>query len=67
MKILYEYRLQRKFQLHEFVIMPDHFHLLLTVGSEISIERAVQFIKSGFAFRAGKELGMLAPVWPKIF
>ena len=44
-----------------------HFHLLLTVGSEISVEKAVQFIKGGFAFRAGKELGMKAPFWQKGF
>jgi putative transposase len=66
-KVLYEYRTQGKFRLHEFVVMPDHFHLLITVGSEISIERAVQLIKGGFAFRAGKELGMKAPVWQKGF
>ena len=53
--------------LHEFVIMPDHFHLLITVGADMSIERAIQFIKGGFAFRAGKELGFRAPVWQKGF
>jgi len=47
--------------------MPDHFHALITVGREISIERAVQFIKGGFAFRAGKELGFMAPVWERGF
>ena len=30
-------------------------------------ERAVQFIKAGFAFRAGRELGMRAPIWQKGF
>jgi putative transposase len=67
LKVLYEYRAQGKFRLHEFVVMPDHFHLLLTVGSEISVEKAVQFIKGGFAFRAGKELGMKATLWQKGF
>jgi putative transposase len=67
LKVLYEYRAQGKFRLHEFVVMPDHFHLLLTVGSEISVEKAIQFIKGGFAFRAGKELSMKAPVWQKGF
>ena len=47
--------------------MPEHFHILLTVGSEISLERAVQFIKGGFSFRAGKEFGMRSPVWQKGF
>ncbi len=67
LKVLYECRVQGKFRLHEFVVMPDHFHLLITVGSEISVEKAVQFIKGGFAFRAGKELGMKAPFWQKGF
>jgi putative transposase len=51
------YRQQGKFLLHEFVVMPDHFHVLLT-PAEISVERAVQFIKGGFAYRVKKELGM---------
>jgi REP-associated tyrosine transposase len=61
--VLYSYRSQGKYRLHEFVVMPDHFHVLLTVGSELSIEKAVQFIKGGFSFRAGKELGFRPPVW----
>ncbi len=65
--VVYEYRAQGKFRLHEFVVMPDHFHLLLTVGCDLTIERAMQFIKGGFAFRAGRELGFSAPVWQKGF
>ncbi len=66
-RALYEYRAQQRFRLHEFVVMPDHFHVLLTVGGELSIERAVQFIKGGFAYRAGRELGFRAPVWQRGF
>jgi REP element-mobilizing transposase RayT len=66
-RVLYDYREQSKFRLHEFVVMPDHFHLLLTVESTVTIERAVQFVKGGFAFRAGRELGFRAPVWQKGF
>ena len=47
--------------------MTDHFHVLITVEGEMTIERAVQFIKGGFAFRAGKELGFRAPVWQRGF
>jgi len=65
--VLYHYRRQRKYLLHEFVIMPDHFHVLITVGAEMTVEKAVQFIKGGFAFRAGRELGFRAPVWQKGF
>ncbi len=32
--VLYGYRAQAKYLLHEFVVMPDHFHLLITVGRE---------------------------------
>jgi putative transposase len=60
---LYHYREQKKFLLHEFVIMPDHVHLLLTPAKEISLERAVQFIKGGFSFRLQSRL----PVWQASF
>jgi putative transposase len=63
--VLYHYRKEDKYLLHEFVIMPDHFHLLVTVGAEMTVEKAVQFIKGGFAFRAGRDLGFRAPVWQK--
>jgi putative transposase len=66
-RVLYEYRAQGRFRLHEFVIMPEHFHLLLTIDAGMTIERAVQFIKGGFAFRAGKEFGRRSPVWQKGF
>jgi putative transposase len=65
--VIYHYRSQHKFLLHAFVVMPDHFHILMTLGREISIERAVQFIKGGFSFRAGKELGFKSPVWQRGF
>jgi len=51
--------------LHEFVIMPDHFHVLITPLT--SLEKAIQFIKGGFSFRAKKELGSNMEVWQKGF
>ena len=47
--------------------MPDHFHVLLTVDVDMTIEKAVQFIKGGFSFRVGKELGIKGPFWQKGF
>lgn len=55
--VLYRYRLESKYLLHAFVVMPDHFHVVITLGADITVERAVQFIKGGFAFRAGREFG----------
>ena len=66
-RVLYDYCAQGKFRLHEFVVMPDHFHVLLTIDAGMTIERVVQLIKGGFAFRAGKEIGMRSPVWQKGF
>jgi putative transposase len=63
MEVLFHYRDQRKYLLHEFVIMPDHFHLLLTPATEISLEKAIQFIKGGFSFRLKSGL----PVWQASF
>ena len=37
--VLAENRRKRRFLLHEFVIMPNHFHLLLTPAVEIPLER----------------------------
>jgi putative transposase len=60
---LAHYREQRKFLLHEFVIMPDHIHVLLTPAPEFSLERAMQFIKGGFSYR----LKFRGPVWQQSF
>src|SRR5260370_14819361 len=54
---LRSYVAQRKFVVHDFVVMPDHVHLQLTVDESMSIEKAVQFVKGGFSSRAKKQLG----------
>jgi putative transposase len=60
----YHYR-GTAYLLHEFVIMSDHIHVLLT--TKTSLEKAVQFIKGGFSYRAKKELGSNMEVWQKGF
>lgn len=60
---LYRYRSQGRFLLHEFVLMPDHFHLLLTPAHETSLEKALQLVKGGFSFRVKRELGSHAEIW----
>lgn len=49
--VLQSYRRQHRFELHAFVVMPDHIHLLLTPAPDVSLEKALQFIKGGFSFR----------------
>ncbi len=65
--VLQKNRAQHRFELHEFVVMPNHFHALLTPAYEIPLERAVQFIKGGFSYRAKRELGFTRPVWQASF
>jgi len=60
LEVLNHYR-ERAYLLHEFVIMKDHFHLLIT--PKTSLEKAVQFIKGGFSFRAKRDLGYPGEVW----
>jgi putative transposase len=64
-KTLLEYRSQCKFELHEFVVMPDHFHLL--ISPIVTLEKAVQFIKGGFSFRAGKAFAFRGAIWQTSF
>jgi len=61
--VLRSYVAAGKFQLHDFVVMPNHVHLLIRVGGDMTIEKAMQFIKGGFSFRLKKELGYLGEVW----
>ena len=51
-----EDRAKNRYQLHAFVIMPDHIHLLITPAPNISIEKTLQFIKGGFSFRLQSKL-----------
>ena len=63
---LNHYRAEGNYLLHEFVVMPHHIHLILTPQG-ITIERAMQLIKGGFAFRAKKAFGWKVTVWQKSF
>ena len=55
------------FVVHDFVVMPDHFHALISVGPMMTIEKAMQFIKGGFSYRMKKELGYPGEVWQRGF
>jgi putative transposase len=60
---LTHYRNQSRYQLHAFVIMPDHLHLLLTPAPDVSLEKAMQFVKGGFSFNLKSKL----EVWSRSF
>ena len=58
---------ERKFTLDDFVIMPDHVHLLLTVDGGLTIEKAMQLIKGRFSHRLSHDLGYKGEVWQRGF
>jgi putative transposase len=60
---LFHYRDSGAYLLHEFVIMPDHLHLMLTPGLQTSLEKAVQLIKGGSSHRIHKERGGRMEIW----
>ena len=64
---LFSYRDRGVFQLYEFVIMPDHFHLLLGPKPTVALERAMQFIKGGYSHRFMKEIGSRMEIWERSF
>jgi len=59
------YRDAGHYQLHSFVVMPEHIHVLVTPADEISLERAVQFIKGGSSHRIGLLSNRKFPLWQR--
>jgi putative transposase len=59
--VLLHHRQQGKYLLHEFVVMPDHFHLLVTPLEPL--DAAIQLIRDGFSRRMKEELGFEGEVW----
>jgi putative transposase len=45
--------------------MRNHVHLILTPAPSVSLEKAVQFIKGGFSYRAAKEKNFNCEIWQK--
>ena len=64
--VLFHYRSEKKYLVHEYVIMPDHFHLILTPNG-ITLERAMQFVKGGFSFQLNKNLKSKRDPWQPSF
>jgi putative transposase len=57
----------KRILVHDFVVMPNHVHILMSVPGEMSLEKTMQLIKGGFSFRAKKELGFRGEIWQRGF
>ncbi len=61
------YRDQHAYQLHEFVVMPNHLHLLLTPHETTSLEKCIQFIKGASSHEIHKQRTHKLEIWQKSF
>jgi putative transposase len=61
--VLRSYMRARKFKVHDFVVMPNHIHVLFTLKLDLSVEGAVKLIKGNFSYRAKKELKYPLEIW----
>jgi putative transposase len=59
--VLMEQRVKNRFHLHAFVLMPDHMHAILTPAPDVSLEKAVQFIKGNFSHLLKSKLAVWTP------
>ena len=60
---LQDQRSKGRIMLHSFVVMPDHVHFILTPAPEVSLEKAMQYIKGGFSFRLKSKID----VWQRSY
>jgi putative transposase len=67
LQTLFWYRDQNKFGVHAFVVMPDHFHLLITPAVGNTLERGLQYIKGGFSHRAKIAARFSGEIWQRGF
>jgi len=62
-RCMLDYRERGAYLLHEFVVMPNHLHLLLTPSGETSLEKAMQFIKGGSSHQIHRERENKIQIW----
>jgi putative transposase len=67
LQTLYRYRREGRYQLHAFVVMPEHVHLLITPANNVTIEHAVQLVKGGYSHALGSILGREREIWQRGF
>src|SRR5690348_7086489 len=60
---IFRYRDANEFSVHEFVVMPNHLHLLISTEDGHSVGRAMQLVKGGFSHAIGQAGPKLKAVW----
>src|ERR1700743_2411164 len=57
-----KYRETGKYELHEYVVMPNHVHLLLSTDAE-RLSRVIELIKGGFSHALHAQRSGVGTVW----
>jgi putative transposase len=60
---IFRYRDAGEFQVHEYVVMPNHIYLLVTPAAGCSIARVMQLIKGGFSHGLRESGSRMSAVW----
>jgi putative transposase len=67
LRSIFDYRERKAYLLHEFVVMPDHLHLLLTPSPSATLEKAIQLVKGGSSHRIHRERNQRMEIWQQGF
>ncbi len=59
----FKYRDAGEFDLHEYVVMPNHIHLLLSINDEQKLSRVIQLVKGGFSHSLRENGIVFRAVW----
>ena len=62
-QVMQSNREKGRMQIHAFVLMPDHMHLVLTPAPDVSLEKAMPFLKGGYSFLLKSKLD----VWDRSY
>ena len=63
LRVLRFYRYRLNFRIFGYVILPDHFHVVIQVPENKSISSIMHGIKRGSAFQINRNLNRRGPVW----
>lgn len=58
-----KYRDAGEFELHEYVVLPNHVHLLLSINDQERLGRVIQVIKGGFSHSLRQNGIIVRAVW----
>ena len=60
---MFRYRDSGRFQLHEYVVMPNHVHVVFSVEDGQSLGQVIQLLKGGFSHALGVAGFNMKAVW----